>query len=685
LKRNGKRGSNRWTEIDWDEAINTIADRLNSLRANNTPHSLALLSGRQGEGTPFILERFLKIYGSPNFILNPSLPTESLTKAHYLMDGNEDFKAYDFTNTNYLIVFGDALLHNPNCCVHLLNSLKQMRFYRPGKRAKLLAIDSRLSNTAAKADEWIRINPGTEGALALGIAHVMIKENLYNRTFVEKHTFGFEDWEDESGKHSGFKNMVLKEYTPQQVTSITGVPTDTIIRLAREIAGHPPAMAVCGHNMFFFSNGVYNTMACNSLNALVGSFNTPGGILFQRKPPLTDSPPPKGDTITQQGLSMPRIDGAGDSSFPLASHAAGTFPNAVLRQNPYAIDTLMIYHTNPLYNRVDAASYTKAFDKIPFIVNFTPFMDETSLHSDLILPDSTFLERWESTAVSSSLGKAVFGVRQPVVEPLYNTLNTGDFILQLAKKLGNPIAGALPWKDSQHFTKERIRGIQESGKGSVISPYSKKFWKKLLEKGGWWDTEYNFEELRKEFNTPSRKFEFFSQLMKNSMEEAHSAEKPSELKTIAQGDKMFMPHFESPRYHGSEDTFPFILIPFPTVSLGSGGGANQPYLQEIFGGIHGLTGETWVEINPETAKRLNIADMDQVLIESPKGRIKAKAKIYPGVLPDVIHVPLGQGHDSYGRYAKGRDANPLSIVEKDFDPVSGAQVLAGTRVKIYKA
>jgi anaerobic selenocysteine-containing dehydrogenase len=85
LKRNGKRGSNRWTEIDWDEAINTIADRLNSLRANNTPHSLAILSGRHGEGTPFMLERFLMSYGSPNFIFTPSLPTESLTKAHYLI------------------------------------------------------------------------------------------------------------------------------------------------------------------------------------------------------------------------------------------------------------------------------------------------------------------------------------------------------------------------------------------------------------------------------------------------------------------------------------------------------------------------------------------------------------------------------------------------------------------------
>ena len=686
LKRSGERGSNRWEEIDWDEAIKEVANRLNGLRTNDTPHALALLSGRLGEGTPFLLERFLKTYGSPNLIWSPSLANESVTKTHYLLDGNEDHKGYDFINTQYLITFGDVLLQSPNCDIPLLNSLKHLRVNQPGKRIKLLSIDSRLSVTAAKADEWLPINPATEGALALGIAYVMIKENLYNRPFVEKHTFGFEDWEDESGeKHVGFKNMVLKEYSPSQVSSITGVPTDTIIRVAKEFAGHLPALALCSHNSYFHSNGVYNAMACYSLNALTGCINTPGGVLFQRKPPLTTFPLPKADSITKQGLSMPRIDGAGDSSFPLASHAVVNFPQAALTQNPYPVDTLMIYHTNPLFNRVDSASFKKAFANIPFIVNFTPFIDETALYCDLILPDSNFMERWESTSVASSLGRAAFGVRQPVVDPLYNTLNTGDLIIRLAEEMGNPMADAFPWKDSQHFIKERIRGIQESGKGSVVSTYSKKFWKKLLEKGGWWETEYHFVQLDKELKTPSKKFEFFSQIMRESLDKASTEGNSLELRTSAQGDKMFMPHYELPRYQGAEEKFPLVLIPFPTSSLGSGGGANQPYLQEIFGGLHGLTWDTWVEINPELAKRLNITDHDQVWVESSKGRIKTQVKIYPSIAHDVIHMPLGQGHNAYGRYAKERGVNPLSVMEEDFDSISGAQVLAGTRVKIYKA
>jgi anaerobic selenocysteine-containing dehydrogenase len=685
LKRTGKRGSNQWKEIGWDEALAEVSKRLQSLRTNGKPHSLSLLTGRLGEGTPFLIERFLKTYGSPNLIWCPSLSNESVTRSHYLMDGNEGYNAYDFTNTQYLITFGDVLLQSPSH-IHLLNSLKHLRFERPGKRAKLLAIDSRLSTTAAKADEWIPIKPGTEGALALGIAHVLIKENIYNRSFVEKHTFGFEDWEDEEGeKHTGFKNMVLKEYSPAQVSSITGITADIIIRLAKEISSNLPALALCSNNSYFYSNGVFNAMACHSLNALVGSINMPGGILFQKKPPLTSFPLPEADTIAQQGLSMPRIDGAGDTPFPLASHAAVNFPKAVLAQTPYPLDTLMIYHTNPLFKRADSESYKRAFEKIPFIVNFTPFMDETAHYSDLILPDSTFLERWESTSVSSSLGRAAFGVRQPVVAPLYNTLNTGDLIIKLAKKMGKPLAAAFPWEDSEHLIKERIRGIQESGKGSVVSAYSKKFWKKLLEKGGWWETDYHFDELDKTFKTPSKKFEFFSQIMKTGVEKLSAEEKSSALITRVKGDQKFMPHYEPPRYQGREKKFPLILIPFPTASLGSGGGANKPYLQEIFGGLHRLTWESWVEINPELAGRLNIKDHDQVWIESSRGKFRTLAKIYPGAFPDIICMPLGQGHNAYGRYARGMGINPLSLIDKDFDSLSGAQVLTGTRVNIYKA
>ncbi len=682
LKRAGERGSDRWEEISWDSALNEVTSRLQGLRQKGRSHTLALLTGRRGEGTPFLFKRFMESYGSPNFIWCPSLADESVIKADHLIDGSEGYKAYNFTNTQYVISFGDVLLQSPDCYMHLLNSFKRLRFDRPGRRAKLVSVDSRFSTTAAKADEWVPVKPGTEGALALGIAYILIKEDLLNSSFVEKHAFGFEDWQDDLGeKHVGFKNMVLNEYSPDQVLSITGVAPEVTARLARESAGNLPAVAVCSHSACFYSNGVYNAMAFQSLNALLGSINTAEGIFHQRKPPVTDFPIPEADETGKKGLAMPRIDGAGSSISPFTFNAAGNFPQAVLSQNPYPADILMIYHCNPVFKRVDSESFKKAFAKIPFIINFSPFMDETALYSDLVLPDSTFLERWESTAVSSGIGRAAFGIRQPVVEPLYDTLNTGDVIIRLADKIGKPVSEAFPWKDSQQFVKERVRGIQESGRGSVVSTYSKKFWKKLLEKGGWWETDYDFNQSDKKFNTPSGKFEFFSQTMRKNFKN----KAPQKVNITARGDQKFMPHYEAPEFNGDKENFPLILIPFPTASLGTGGGANQPFLQEIFGAVHALTGESWVEINPDLAVRLNIRDKSHVWIESRRGRIETLVKIFPGPQSDVIYMPLGQGHTAFGRYADKRGVNPLSVMEKAFDPVSGAQVLAGTRVRIYKA
>ena len=202
----------------------------------------------------------------------------------------------------------------------------------------------------------------------------------------------------------------------------------------------------------------------------------------------------------------------------------------------------------------------------------------------------------------------------------------------------------------------------------------------MLDQGGWWEENYTFENLEDHLNTPSGKLEFFSQALYND-----TVKNPPGMNTVEQVEQKCMPHYESPRYQGDPELFPQVLIPFPTASLGSGGGANQPYLQEIFGGLQGTSGETWVEITPELAGRLGVTDHDLVWIESPRGKIQAQVKIYPGISPDVVHIPLGQGHKSYGRFARGRGSNPLTILERSFDHISGAQIMAGTRVKLYKA
>ena len=152
--------------------------------------------------------------------------------------------------------------------VRMLRVYGYLRQERPGPKAKIIQIESRFSATAAKADEWVPINPGTEGALALGIAYILIREGLYDRPFVDSRTFGFEDWKDSDGKtHVGFKKLVLQEYNVDAVARVTGVPVATVLRIAKEFATHRPAIAV---GQMASTNALYSLMAVHALNALVG-------------------------------------------------------------------------------------------------------------------------------------------------------------------------------------------------------------------------------------------------------------------------------------------------------------------------------------------------------------------------------------------------------------------------------
>ncbi len=265
--------------------------------------------------------------------------------------------------------------------------------------------------TAAKADEWIPVNPGTEGALALGIAHMMVKEGLYDSGFVRDHTFGFEHWRDSQGKeHRGFRTVLIEDYEPSVVSQTTGVPVESIIRLAREFAANKPSLAIGRRS------GVYDQFAIHSLNALAGNLEVPGGVLRPRKIPLGELPPIQIDQVAEKGLTMPRIDGAGMAQYPLAHDVPHSFSKALEGGKPYSLNTLFLYYTNPLFSSPNAGF--KEIESVPFIVSFSPFMDETTQLADLILPDHCYLERWQDDPIHLNNGFPLLGIRQPVIKPL---------------------------------------------------------------------------------------------------------------------------------------------------------------------------------------------------------------------------------------------------------------------------
>ena len=319
LKRKGNRGQGNWEKISWDEAISLVTQRLKTLRQKGNPHQLVVWGGRYRGHMRELMARFMEAYGSPNHLGNPARGSEGILKGHLFTMGVRDFLAIHWEEVNYVLSFGASLLEASRPSLRNLWGYGFLRRGRPGIRGKIVQIEPRFSVTASKADQWIPIQPGTDGALALGIAHWIIKEKKYDRPFIDRCTFGFEDWNSSDGKtHLGFRTLVLKEYSPKQVSSLTGVPEETILQMAREFSSHQPAIAITGRGVGMQTNGTYAQMAVDCLNALVGSIDAKGGLLLQRRPPFQKWPALRKDGIAEKGLSQPRVDGAGMIPFPFA-------------------------------------------------------------------------------------------------------------------------------------------------------------------------------------------------------------------------------------------------------------------------------------------------------------------------------------------------------------------------------
>ncbi len=663
-----------WQQISWEEALDEVASALQSLRDAGRPERLVFLHDGKRGPTSDLIARFCRAFGTPNDVHSPRHSADGTGLARLLTQGWNDHAAYDWENTNYLLCFGGAFLEAWQPLVRQLRAYARMRRGRPGQRAKIVQIEPRASVTATKADEWIPINPGTEGALALGIAHVIVRDEVYDAEFVAEHTFGFEDWRDEADdEHIGFRTLVLQDYPPSRVAEITGVPEKTIERVAREFAAARPAVAA--GDASGYSNSLYSQWAIHTLNALVGCIDVPGGVMRQVDPPLLSWPELALDEIAAQGMAQPRADGVGSAELPLGESVPHVLPQA-----PYPIEALFLYHTNPLYDGPPGLGWETAVEDIPLVVSFSSYLDETSVHADLLLPDCTYLEKWFLEPLEPSLGYPAVGLGQPVVDPLHDTRNTADVLIELAQVMGGSLAAAMPWNSFVEALQEKVQGLQQAGIGmpnaeaAVSTSKFEEFWAELRSRAVWYDQPYEFGQWRRVFATPSGKFEFASQILKERLETLG----------LPFGDKDLLPHYQVPVFKGDESAYPFHLRTFKMITYTERWGANIPWLQEIYGLHVQEKWDSWVELNPETAHELGIHDGDLVRVESEWGSIELRARLWPGTPPWVISIPLGQGHTAGGRWAEDRGANPNELVAPLTDPLSGELATQSTRVRVRR-
>jgi anaerobic selenocysteine-containing dehydrogenase len=714
MKKVGERSSREWRSISWEEALETLISKLKELKNSGEAHKLILLNGEKRGMMDEIFERFMNAFGSPNYFGNNS--DMSINQAFYLTQGIENLLAYDFENSNYILSFGSSFLSSWPSPVQSMRAYAFLRQGRPGKKAKIVQVEPRFSITASRSDRWIPVEPGTEGMLALGIAYVIIKERLYDRNFIDKFTFGFKDWKDKDGNtRSGYERLVSDRYRLGPVSETTGVSVDTIVSLAKEFATNKPSVAIFDNNSTNYSNGLYNALAIHSLNALVGSIDVPGGVLAQRKVPLQNLPLLKVDDVAKKSLLQPRIDSSENGRFPVASSRQSLVPDNILEGKPYTANLLLLNKFNPVFSSPNSDGYRKAFEKIPFIVSFSSFMDESTGYADLVLPDKTYLEKWQYVESSPVSKIPVVGIGKPALENLFNARPTEDIMLDLAQRLGPSIVKHFPWKSSKDFLLYKIDSLFKARRGIIFADSfeetqlrlleergwwvpqftsSTEFKDELMKKGGWWDPAYDHGVRSFVFRSPSRRFEFYSQLFKEKIEKisknlGKSSEDRKEafiqnLKIEAKEDDVFMPHYEEARFKGDAKEYPLYLYIYQPLTLSNNHGADQPWFQEAMGFHLNMTWDSWAEVNPDTASELEIEDNDLIWVESDFGKLRVRAKIYPGAMPNVVSIPYGLGHKALGRWAKNRGINPIELIPTDFDELTGLAARYSARVKIYK-
>jgi anaerobic selenocysteine-containing dehydrogenase len=424
----------------------------------------------------------------------------------------------------------------------------------------------------------------------------------------------------------GWKNG-LPDYRPDAVAWKTGVPPGAITKLARDMAAHSPAIAIVGGAPMAQTNGLFTALAVNALNALLGSVGKPGGLQFT----------PQLSSIGSAAPGKPR-----ESVVSIDALA-----RRILTGQPGPVEALLLYEANPIFATPPAWQVKEALGKVPFIASFSNFMDETTAQADLILPDHSYLESWIDEIPESGTTEATISLAPPAMKPLHDTRAMPDVLLDIAHRLGGKTDRALPWKTYEEMLQSAyvsLRGLP----GSVTAATDAEFWSKVKEQGGW-----------------------------------SSASTVSQFRPGA-GVALGPIKDQDPEFDGSAQMFPFHFLPFASQQFYDGRNANLPWLQEMPDVLTTAMWGSWIEINTQTAERLGIQQGDLVEVTSPHDALRAPAILSPGIAPNVIAMPVGQGHQEYGRYSRGRGANPLTILGPQLEFRTGSWAWAGTRVSIRR-
>jgi len=616
LIRVGKRGEGKFRKATWDEALDVVAENMLRIKKQYGPEAMVFSSTHNLSQVQF--ENLLNSFGSPNYGTQRSLCFNAMIVGNLMTYGMEE-PARKYESLKYIILTGRNLTEA------ISTSETGDLIHAIDRGAKLVYIDPRFTKTAAKADLWLPIKPGTDLAFHLAMLNTVIKEGLYNHGFVSQHTVGFDELAES-----------VDAFTPEWAAKITGISADTIRTVAREFAAAAPnALAHNGWRTSNFENSFQTARAIAALNALVGNWGTAMvGAAGEGSGALGMPPQPPYPRI-----SAIRLDGV-PWKYPLVPYKLGVFQelrNAIIGGKPYDAHGWFISRQNPVGSLPDRARTLEAFGKMDFIVVVDIFLNDTAWIADVVLPEASYLERYDPML---PVGDKAF-LRQPVIEPQGEAKSTLWIYKQLGERLG--LGDFFQYKDEEDYIRQQLAPL-----GVDLEDVKRKGYVELPSSGEEKDLYH--------WNTPSGKVELASEtLRKSGFSACPTWEKPPEPK---------------------DDEF--YLLTGKVAQHTQFATQNNQYL-------HKVQDEPKLWMHPDAARARGLEDNDLVEVTSEVGKVNIMLQVTQAIRPDCVYMTPGFGHISKGwtiGYGIGASDSVLHVSYTD--PISGSQALSQTFVKVRK-
>ena len=619
LIRVGKRGEGLFRKASWEEALDLVAHNMLDIKQKYGPEAM-VFSSTHNLSQP-LFENLLYGFGSPNYGTQRSLCFNAMIVSNLMTYGMEEpARIYD-DKLSYILLTGRNLFEAISTSeTHDLSMAID-------RGAKVVYLDPRFTKTASKATEWLPVRPGMDLAFHLALLNVIINEKLYNRSFVDQNTLGFDELKRE-----------VSRYTPEWAAALTDIAAETITRVAREFASAAPhALAHNGWRTSNFVNSFHTQRAIGILNALAGNWNVVlTGAGSEESVTLGQPPQPPFPRI-----SAMRLDGV-PWKYPIVPLKIGVFQElreAVISGTPYQAHGWFISRQNPAMSLPDRGRTLEAFGKMDFIMTIDILMNDTAWFSDVVLPEASYLERYDPLL---PVGDKVF-IRQPVIEPQGEAKSALWIYKQLGGRLG--LGDFFQYTDEQDYLKQQLAPL-----GVSLEDVRAKGYVEVSE------TAHNNETSEPSWNTPSGKIELYSD-------------------TLVKVGFPGVPTWEEPP-QPAEGRF-YLLTGKVAQSTQFGTQNNQL--------LHKYSDEPRLWMNVQTAKNLGLAENDLVEVTSTAGMIHIKLEATQAIRPDCVYLTPGYGHLSKGlttAYGIGASDSDLHVTYTD--PISGGQALSQTFVTVKK-